>query len=623
MTDKFNGTGTQLPKGLRSRGKRAEFRPQFNQEPVQGLEAQIDHEKQDFKEKNPAAAFRSSDFSLSEGRARLARSRRSSQPSGGLEALAAAGFTPAAPAAPDASAFYQFSPAAEQSLPEGAAVPDLGPADGESPVNLKQQSMQALHANPVLDNHYQGLTGDLSAAELKQAAAGSGSQQESVPEAAAASTAVNGDDPDLIPIKPTLSDEEVPNQPGAILRHAREMLGLTQREIALRLKLRVNSISDIENDRLNQPTAAAFARGHIANYARLVNIDPQIVVDLYDRNVEQVKAQMSHSVKRHGRSRYNPTINTAAGDRSRRRSSGSHLKHWVYGIIFAAIAAGLGLNYIYTKEPAPESAEPLVIEGGASGTLNTFNNDAAASAQGGQSAQEGVSGALSADGSAASASAGVSGTLSGGDTAQSGTLSAPDLNTLRAQQQAQALGTNELGEGDLPQTVEVDTTDALVTAAPAAQPAPAPQPEPAPAVKSAASAAPAAPAPVSAEPARQIVDNQQNGTEGSLTITEPAPALSSTLQDVSSRVSVRGRDGLASLNSASVTVKGAVFLRVTDARGKVLASGNYKAGDALRVTGIPPIKVEVTDSSRISVGYMGGTLALPNARQVSFTLPQR
>ena len=67
------------------------------------------------------------------------------------------------------------------------------------------------------------------------------------------------------------------------------------------------------------------------------------------------------------------------------------------------------------------------------------------------------------------------------------------------------------------------------------------------------------------------MDNQQNGTEGSLTITEPAPALSSTLQDVSSRVSVRGRDGLASLNSASVTVKGAVFLRVTDARGKVLA----------------------------------------------------
>ena len=124
-------------------------------------------------------------------------------------------------------------------------------------------------------------------------------------------------------------------------------------------------------------------------------------------------------------------------------------------------------------------------------------------------------------------------------------------------------------------------------------------------------------------PAAVIVDNQQNGTEGSLTLQEPAPALSGNLQDVSSRVSVRNRDGLASLNSASIAIRGKVFLRITDSRGKVLASGNYDTGDNVRVTGIPPIKVEVTDSSRINISYMGGTLVVPAARQVSFTLPQR
>lgn len=98
----------------------------------------------------------------------------------------------------------------------------------------------------------------------------------------------NGDDPDKVPVTPSLRDDEVPNMPGAILKHAREMLGLSQREVASRLKMRVNTVSDIEHDRLNQPTAAQFTRTHLKAYAQLVNLDEKTIIELYDRNVELV-----------------------------------------------------------------------------------------------------------------------------------------------------------------------------------------------------------------------------------------------------------------------------------------------------------------------------------------------
>ncbi|MBO8416150.1 MAG: DUF4115 domain-containing protein, partial [Proteobacteria bacterium] len=518
-----------------------------------------------------------------------------------------------------------------------------GAVQVQSQFDLKQASLHALRANPIMENNIASMQ-EPKLDEIKA-------------RAEAAKAAEKQDDPDLIPIKPTLSDEEVPNQPGAILKHAREMLGISQREIAMRLKLRVNSISDIENDRLNQPTAAAFARGHIANYARLVNIDPKVVVDLYDKNVQAVREQTAVNSKKRRRSNVVISNNTSRSSRNRRRRSGSGLKRVVYSLIFLGIAGGLLVNYFYTR-PVEDNvgSEPLVIEGGSlSGELNAAGGSNAAAGAGAEGALSGeLTGSLNAEAAAAAG------------TQQGQTPAAPsrsDLNTMRAQAQASALGTNDLTEEALPQSDEVDTTAPLITtAAPVrnAQPVRA-EAETAPAQNTASqaaahtaagqsaqsshpaqiSAAPQASAPRSeevraqqtaaaanapvqaAEPVREIVDNKSNSTEGSLTIKEPKPALVSNLHDVSSQVRVEGRDGLASLNSAVIIVRGEVFLRVTDQRGKVLASGNYSNGQSVSVTGIPPIKVEVTDSSRIQINYMGGRLVMPRARQVSFDLPQR
>ncbi len=693
MSDSFNKGSGRLPKGLRSRGKRNELPSHLNaaghtasvaphsettlnlaQQAAQnaGFELEIDYAAHTVKQRTAArddsaapqatGSFHSSDFNLAEGRARLGIERSNGSEASAADtphAAQAAGPSgnegDTAVTAPGNSAAQFTVPAPEQPIdsPVGAAVvrpgaplqppltafsvgeddklaagslqhiPDLGPADDGMPQNLKQASLQALSANPIMANRLAARAPVVAPSPVAEPAA---KTADVAGHAGAGTEAMDGEDPDLIPIRTSLRDEEVPNQPGAILRHAREMLGLSQREIAMRLKLQVNSISDIEHDRLNQPTAAAFARGHIANYARLVNIDPKIVVELYDENVAALKAQAA--------------LNTQRLVKKQRKGS-SHAKRYVYSAIFVAIAAGLGINYIYSSQPTEEPVTEALVIAPSADASGTLSNDAASA----DSAE--VSGSL---------------TMSANDTSPAeGTAAASaaasvqpvDLNTLRAQEQAAALGTNELTEEDLPHRATVDSTAPLLTTAePAAQ---APQKlhsgqqpsadgatsapsssalnnsstsadakpsQSATARPEAASSSRPAQGGGSATPAL-IVDNQQNGTEGSLTLQEPAPALASTLQDVSSRVSVRNRDGLASLNSASVSVRGKVYLRITDSRGKVLAYGNYDAGEQVRVTGIPPIKVEVTDSSRISIAYMGGSLVMPQARQVSFTLPQR
>lgn len=109
--------------------------------------------------------------------------------------------------------------------------------------------------------------------------------------------------------------------------------------------------------------------------------------------------------------------------------------------------------------------------------------------------------------------------------------------------------------------------------------------------------------------------------------TETAPAqavkLSANLRDVSSSVRLAGRiDPLESLNSVTVKVLSDVSLKITGS-GKVLKEGSFKAGQTLKVMGIPPLRVSVADSSKIRVTYRGASVSVPRSSQVTFTLPQR
>ncbi len=556
MTDNFEPSDGRLPRSLRG-GRNADADSAFaRQDPVfdetvpagqgpqqpessspSGIGAGLPPQPNASSQEQGLPAFHSADFDLEDGRRRLGRGVHASGQAAGTGASA-----PAQPAAGEPIPF--------QSGPTGAdfsyALPQAEPATPQAAGSRGQAADQARQTP-----------------------------------------------------NPSLSDEEVPNQPGAILKHARQLLGLSQQDIAMRLRLRVNSINDIENDRLNQPTAAAFVRGHIANYARLVNIDPQIVVELYDHNVKEVQKQ-AETLSR--------TLRLQR--RSSGRRKGSRFRRIVYILLFVLIAGALLLHYLYTRPVDQQHQEVIITADSVSGEVS------------GSIPAPAVEGSLNLN----QQSAGVT------ETSSKQPQTAADLNTRKAEAQASALGTNELTAADIKQPAAVDTAEPLLTSK-AAEPKPAPaapaaanqaQPQPQPAAQTAASA----------ESTRvQVVDSPAGSREGSITLTpapapaaepEPAkPALASTLRDISSRVRVEGRDGLASLNSAQITVSDEVFLRVTDQRGKVLASGNYGKGSRVSITGIPPIRIEVTDSARISVSYMGGRLITPRERQVSFVLPQR
>lgn len=75
--------------------------------------------------------------------------------------------------------------------------------------------------------------------------------------------------------KPSKDVRESLTAPGKLLRDQREKLGLTQTEVAARLRLSKQSIKDIEADDYSHFSAAIYVRGYIRSYAHVVKLDEQ------------------------------------------------------------------------------------------------------------------------------------------------------------------------------------------------------------------------------------------------------------------------------------------------------------------------------------------------------------
>ena len=65
------------------------------------------------------------------------------------------------------------------------------------------------------------------------------------------------------------------------LRHARERLGLSLRDVADRTKIRVAILDAIENNDADRLPPPIFARGFVKAYAREVGLDPQTIAGRY------------------------------------------------------------------------------------------------------------------------------------------------------------------------------------------------------------------------------------------------------------------------------------------------------------------------------------------------------
>ncbi len=78
--------------------------------------------------------------------------------------------------------------------------------------------------------------------------------------------------------------------PGQRLREARETADLKPEQIAERLRLPVRVIAAIEEDDYSQTPAQTFVRGYLRAYAKLVDVDADLVVDAF--NVLNIPEQL-------------------------------------------------------------------------------------------------------------------------------------------------------------------------------------------------------------------------------------------------------------------------------------------------------------------------------------------
>ncbi|OLQ92617.1 transcriptional regulator [Vibrio panuliri] len=71
-------------------------------------------------------------------------------------------------------------------------------------------------------------------------------------------------------------------QPGTILKQKREQAGLSQKQVADRLRLRVAIIEQIERNEFEPDQVATFTRGYLRSYAKVVNADEGEVLAALD-----------------------------------------------------------------------------------------------------------------------------------------------------------------------------------------------------------------------------------------------------------------------------------------------------------------------------------------------------
>lgn len=71
--------------------------------------------------------------------------------------------------------------------------------------------------------------------------------------------------------------------PGQVLREAREKLGLSQKDIADKLYLKVGIISDIEDNLMDETTSVTFIKGYVRLYAKNVGLNQEEVLVLFDQ----------------------------------------------------------------------------------------------------------------------------------------------------------------------------------------------------------------------------------------------------------------------------------------------------------------------------------------------------
>tara|TARA_R110002072_G_scaffold39236_1_gene112833 strand:+ start:3932 stop:4849 length:918 start_codon:yes stop_codon:yes gene_type:complete len=93
------------------------------------------------------------------------------------------------------------------------------------------------------------------------------------------------------------NNAELFDTPGLLLRTQREKQGLSAQEIAKRTHLDIKIVESIEQDSDEGMPAATYVRGYLRSYAKIVGVDPDHIITLYNSDSPQPPPEILPEVK--------------------------------------------------------------------------------------------------------------------------------------------------------------------------------------------------------------------------------------------------------------------------------------------------------------------------------------
>lgn len=126
-----------------------------------------------------------------------------------------------------------------------------------------------------------------------------------------------------------------PVSPGASLSAARNEIGLSVADVARSLRLSVRQIEAIEADDFDRLPGKTFLRGFVRNYAKLLNIDPEPLLEACQQTATQPRTQ-SHAIS------VPPGEVEISASRGQRTFSGNHPSPWLKYAPVVFVVALLG-----------------------------------------------------------------------------------------------------------------------------------------------------------------------------------------------------------------------------------------------------------------------------------------
>lgn len=139
--------------------------------------------------------------------------------------------------------------------------------------------------------------------------------------------------------------------PGARLREVRERHDLTLGQVALSLHVNEDLLESLENDDYGKLGAPIFVKGHLRNYAKLLELDAAELIRMYEQHHQPVDPALDNRVP--------------DGPRMEQRGSGAWLR-WLGTILLLILLVVLAGWWYYRQEALPagvsvESRNPVEL----------------------------------------------------------------------------------------------------------------------------------------------------------------------------------------------------------------------------------------------------------------------